>query len=459
MKAVRSQEGGVAVVEVDEPPGVEDGELLDMRATSVCASDLSYIRFGSTNILGHELAGRTQRRDPCRRRSHLRLPRVRAMPKRGLQPVPDPRPAGARDLRRRWHGRAVPRPGRTPGHAPARDSTCATRPSSSPPRCPGTRCAWPTPGPASGWPWSGPAPSDCSPWQGHSPWAPRTSRSRRAIPISRRRASASGLASAPSGTYDVVIEAAGSEESLARCGQLAGPSATIAVLGVHYGPVQVNWMDLFHHEARLVPSLGYCAHDGVREMEEAAAMLAGAARHCPHRDHAPLRPRRGDRGLPGGGGQAQRRHPGRHRAFLNRRGLRIAAAPPVAAGSWACAPTSSSTSLGAGRTRRRLVGSQAPRGTSDTGTCDGGDSAGGDADRSEADQGELSGVGTARTPPVDLDDVGAVARARIGHLDSDDVAVRLDRVAPRPRGPRRSYRKGRSRGGRPRSTPRRSSSR
>ncbi len=59
-----------------------------------------------------------------------------------------------------------------------------------------------------------------------------------------------------SGTYDVVIEAAGSEESLARCGQLAGPAATIAVLGVHYGPVQVNWMDLFHHEARLDPVLG-----------------------------------------------------------------------------------------------------------------------------------------------------------------------------------------------------------
>jgi threonine dehydrogenase-like Zn-dependent dehydrogenase len=33
-------------------------------------------------------------------------------------------------------------------------------------------------------------------------------------------------------------------------------------------------MPLFHREARLIPSLGYCAHDGVREMEEAAAMLA-----------------------------------------------------------------------------------------------------------------------------------------------------------------------------------------
>src|SRR5260370_27707809 len=55
MKAVRGIEGGVAVVDVDEPPG--SGELLEMKATSVCASDLSYIGFGSRKILGHELAG------------------------------------------------------------------------------------------------------------------------------------------------------------------------------------------------------------------------------------------------------------------------------------------------------------------------------------------------------------------------------------------------------------------
>ncbi len=78
----------------------------------------------------------------------------------------------------------------------------------------------------------------------------------------------------PSGTYDVVVEAAGSLESLARCGELVGPAGTIVVLGVHFGPVQLNWMPLFHHEARLIPSLGYCAHDGTREMDEAAAMLA-----------------------------------------------------------------------------------------------------------------------------------------------------------------------------------------
>jgi len=76
------------------------------------------------------------------------------------------------------------------------------------------------------------------------------------------------------GGYDVVVEAAGSEESLARCAQLVAPRGTIVVLGVHFGPVRLDWMPLFQHEARVIPSLGYCAHDGVREMEEAAAMLA-----------------------------------------------------------------------------------------------------------------------------------------------------------------------------------------
>jgi threonine dehydrogenase-like Zn-dependent dehydrogenase len=33
-------------------------------------------------------------------------------------------------------------------------------------------------------------------------------------------------------------------------------------------------MPLFHREARIIPSLGYCAHAQGREMEDAAAMLA-----------------------------------------------------------------------------------------------------------------------------------------------------------------------------------------
>ena len=52
------------------------------------------------------------------------------------------------------------------------------------------------------------------------------------------------------------------------------PRGTIVVLGVHLGRVELNWMPLFHREACIVPSLGYCHHEGVREMEHAAAMLA-----------------------------------------------------------------------------------------------------------------------------------------------------------------------------------------
>ena len=55
MKAIRGAEGGVVLVHLDEPPGV--GELIDMRSTSVCASDLMYIGYGLKRILGHELAG------------------------------------------------------------------------------------------------------------------------------------------------------------------------------------------------------------------------------------------------------------------------------------------------------------------------------------------------------------------------------------------------------------------
>src|SRR5437867_913394 len=60
------------------------------------------------------------------------------------------------------------------------------------------------------------------------------------------------------GGYDVVVEAAGTKESMARAVDLVAPRGTIVVLGVHLGTVELNWMPLFHREARLIPSLGYC---------------------------------------------------------------------------------------------------------------------------------------------------------------------------------------------------------
>jgi threonine dehydrogenase-like Zn-dependent dehydrogenase len=78
----------------------------------------------------------------------------------------------------------------------------------------------------------------------------------------------------PDGVYDVVVEAAGSQAALDRTAELVAPGGTVVVLGVHVGSVELNWMPLFHREARVIPSLGYCRHEDAREMEQAAAMLA-----------------------------------------------------------------------------------------------------------------------------------------------------------------------------------------
>ena len=55
MKAVRNANPTVEVVEVDEPDG--DGELIRVAVSSICASDLMYLKYGSTQIAGHEFAG------------------------------------------------------------------------------------------------------------------------------------------------------------------------------------------------------------------------------------------------------------------------------------------------------------------------------------------------------------------------------------------------------------------
>src|SRR6516162_8027355 len=55
MRAVRNAPPTVEVVDVAEPEG--DDELVRVAATGICASDLMYLRAGSTQIAGHEFAG------------------------------------------------------------------------------------------------------------------------------------------------------------------------------------------------------------------------------------------------------------------------------------------------------------------------------------------------------------------------------------------------------------------
>lgn len=272
MKAVRSHEGAVEVVDLDAPPGI-GGTLLDMKATSVCASDLSYIRFGVTRIVGHELAGVTpdgtavaveaiygcMACDQCARGAYNLCPThsERALgysadggmaeqflaPQVRLVPLPDSLPL---------RNASIVEPASVSWHALNLAETG-----------PGKRVAVVGSGALGLLAAAG---------------ALRMGAAEVALearhPHQQAAGERIGARIGTSGTYDVVIEAAGTEASLARCADIAAPRATISVLGVHFGPVQLNWMTLFHHETRLIPSLGYCAHDGIREMEEAAAMLA-----------------------------------------------------------------------------------------------------------------------------------------------------------------------------------------
>jgi threonine dehydrogenase-like Zn-dependent dehydrogenase len=81
-------------------------------------------------------------------------------------------------------------------------------------------------------------------------------------------------ATQPSGVYDVVIEAAGSASALQRSVDLLEPGGTISILGLHYGGLDVPYPVLLAKEAKLVASMGYCSHEGGRDMQQAAEMLA-----------------------------------------------------------------------------------------------------------------------------------------------------------------------------------------
>jgi 2-desacetyl-2-hydroxyethyl bacteriochlorophyllide A dehydrogenase len=276
MRAARGAGGGVVVVDLEEPPGT--GELLHMRSTSVCASDLLYLTYGSTKVLGHELAGVTgdgtavvvealygcMACDQCRRGTY------NLCPTHGQRALGIAADGGMAEQFRAPAARLVPIP---PG-LDLRDASLVEPASVSwhalalAGTGPGTTVAVVGAGAL-----------------GLLAVAGARSMGAEEVVLEARHAHqrvigerlGATIGAPGAGGFDVVVEAAGTAESLARAIELVGTRGTVVVLGVHMGAVQVDWMPLFHREARLLPSLGYCRHDGVREMDLAAAMLAGQA--------------------------------------------------------------------------------------------------------------------------------------------------------------------------------------
>lgn len=77
----------------------------------------------------------------------------------------------------------------------------------------------------------------------------------------------------PEGSYDVVLDAAGTESGLVRAAELASPGARLVLLGVYHGLVPLPGVPLLVKELTCVASMAYGRVGGVREVELAAALL------------------------------------------------------------------------------------------------------------------------------------------------------------------------------------------
>jgi threonine dehydrogenase-like Zn-dependent dehydrogenase len=269
VKAVRNAPPTVEVVDVDEPEGV--GDLVRVVATGICASDLKYLRFGSTQIAGHEFAGVLEdgtavavegffgcgKCEQCEQSTYNLCVKGPTAP--GMLS-----PGGMSEWFRAPRHVLVPLP---PGLDVA--DAALVEPAS---------VAW----------------HSCH--QGEiAPQSRVAVVGAGAIGI-LAAASAQQMGAAevavearhphqhegcerigavvPTSGYDVVIETGGSESALHRAVELARVGGTVVHLGL-YDPGTVWPMDAaFSKEVALRPSLGYCSHYQRRDFAEAADLLA-----------------------------------------------------------------------------------------------------------------------------------------------------------------------------------------
>ena len=84
-----------------------------------------------------------------------------------------------------------------------------------------------------------------------------------------------GASTALGRDYEVVLEAAGTQDSLDRAIRLVRPGGTVAVLGSFWDPVSIG-VSLQMKEVTLVPSFTYGHHHGTSEFDEAIRLLAAA---------------------------------------------------------------------------------------------------------------------------------------------------------------------------------------
>lgn len=268
MRAVRSTTNGPAVVEVDEPTG--DGLLLEVVSSSICGTDSGFMAMGPLDFtFGHEFAGTVDgvpyaieptiscgRCDECRAGHTQRCTGEHAnlgifidggLADRILVPeaclVALPEGLDVRDA-------CLVEPGSVAWHGVHRAAIA-----------PGERVV------VVGGGSIGLLAVAAARAQGHD------------VDLEvrhphQRRAGERLGAGTPSGEYDVVIEAAGSESGLARCAELARPGGRVILLGVYHALAPVPGAMTLVKELSWIGAMAYERHGAVREVDEVAAMLA-----------------------------------------------------------------------------------------------------------------------------------------------------------------------------------------
>jgi threonine dehydrogenase-like Zn-dependent dehydrogenase len=270
MKAVRGYEGRPRLVEVDEPPG--RGETISMRVAGICASDLNYLAMGTERILGHELAGVRSNGTPvsvegmfgcekCEFCLEGRNNLCHQATKMALGIMQD---GGMVEQFRVPSNKLIELP-------VGLDVTCASLVEPASVAWHGVRIGGTSPETRVAVVGGGSI-GQLASVAAQSQYAGEVALEAR-YPHQQAIRERFGVGE-PHGLYDVVVEAAGSASAIQRCIEWAKPGATIVVLGVVSGPLDVPFRSLLTKELRLIASLSYCGHAGQREMRLAAEMLA-----------------------------------------------------------------------------------------------------------------------------------------------------------------------------------------
>jgi 2-desacetyl-2-hydroxyethyl bacteriochlorophyllide A dehydrogenase len=260
----------VVVVQVDEPPG--EGELLSMRSVGICATDLSYLRLGTRRVLGHELVG--SRPDgtavavealygcgTCEQCLAGRVNLCTVAVARSLGIVED---GGMVEGFRAPSARLVALPASIDPRDGALVEPLAVA-------CHGLRIGGGSVGARVAVVGGGPV--------GVLSGVVAQGQGAAVVDLQARHPHQHEVRERlgmgePDGVYDLVVEAAGSIDSIERCLELVRPGGTVVVLGVFGRAMEVPFRPFLLKEVSVRASIGYCDHGDGSDMLDAATLLA-----------------------------------------------------------------------------------------------------------------------------------------------------------------------------------------